>query len=117
MKLVKSSANPTTLVFDFVGGTNLDAAKDTHMHGGVVRILDADRMEADWSVFAQGKPSGSNTVLPRQEVGILLAPIETPRIDTSSRSDLGSVTELSSRAHPAVTMPCPGPPSTRGNRE
>jgi hypothetical protein len=62
MKLVKASANPTTLTFDFVGGTNLDAAKDTHIHGGVVRILAADRMEADWSVHSQGKASGSNKI-------------------------------------------------------
>jgi len=60
MKLVKASANPTTLTFDFVGGTNMDAAKDTHIHSGVVRILAPDRMEADWAVHAQGKASGSN---------------------------------------------------------
>jgi len=60
MKLVKTAANPTTLTFDFVGGTNLDAAKDTHIHSGVVRILAAGRMEADWAVFSQGKASGSN---------------------------------------------------------
>lgn len=62
MKLVKAQANPTTLTFDFTGGTNIDPAKDTHIHGGVVRILGADRLEADWSVFAQGKPSGSNKI-------------------------------------------------------
>lgn len=62
MKLVKASANPTILTFDFVGGTNLDAAKDTHIHSGVVRILAGDRMEADWAVYAQGKASGSNKI-------------------------------------------------------
>jgi len=60
MKLVKASVNPTTLTFDYVGGTNLDAAKDTHIHSGVVRILTPDRMEADWAMYAQGKGSGSN---------------------------------------------------------
>jgi hypothetical protein len=60
MKLARTSANPTTLVFDFAGGTNLDPAKDPHIHSGSIRILDRDRVEADWLVFAQGKASGTN---------------------------------------------------------
>jgi hypothetical protein len=60
MKLVKTTANPMTLTFDFAGGTNFDPAKDTHIHSGSIRILAADRVEADWSVYSQGKPAGSN---------------------------------------------------------
>jgi hypothetical protein len=60
MKLVKATSNPTTLTFDFTGGTNLDPAQDTHVHGGEVRILGADTMEADWAMFSQGKPAGTN---------------------------------------------------------
>ena len=62
MKLVKTSTDPTALSFDFVGGTNIDPAKDTHIHSGQVRILAKDRIEADWAVHAQGKPAGSNKV-------------------------------------------------------
>jgi hypothetical protein len=60
MKLVKTTANPTTLTFDFAGGTNFDPAKDTHIHSGSIRIVAPDRVEADWAVYSQGKPAGSN---------------------------------------------------------
>jgi hypothetical protein len=60
MKLVKTAANPTTLTFDFAGGTNLDAAKDTHVHSGSIRILEGARLEEDWSVFAKGQPTASH---------------------------------------------------------
>jgi hypothetical protein len=60
MKLVKTAANPTTLTFDFAGGTNLDAAKDTHVHSGSIRILEGARLEEDWSVFAKGQPTTSH---------------------------------------------------------
>jgi hypothetical protein len=60
MKLAKAASNPTTLTFDFVGGTNIDPAKTLHIHGGQIRIPAADRMEADWHVFSQGKQSGTH---------------------------------------------------------
>jgi hypothetical protein len=60
MKLTKTSANPTSLTFDFTGGTNLDAAKDTHIHGGSIRILDGGRLEEDWLVFAKGQQTAAH---------------------------------------------------------
>jgi hypothetical protein len=60
MKLVKTMANPTTLTFDFTGGTNLDPRQDTHIHSGSIRILDPRTLEADWSIFSKGEQAGSN---------------------------------------------------------
>ena len=62
MKLAKTAANPTTLTFDFAGGSNLDAAKDTHIHSGSIRILEPGRIEADWAVFSKGQQTGSNRI-------------------------------------------------------
>lgn len=60
MKLVKTGANPTTMTFDFTGGTNLVAATDTHIHGGSIRILDGGRLEEDWSVYTKGQQTASH---------------------------------------------------------
>ena len=49
----------TLLHFAFTGGTNMDAAKDTHMHGGKIAIR-GDRLENEWMVFASGKQEGAN---------------------------------------------------------
>jgi hypothetical protein len=49
------------LVFDFTGGTNLDPAKDTHVHAGRVRFPEADRLEAEWYVFSGGQVAGTNS--------------------------------------------------------
>ena len=48
MKLV--AATPGELAFDYTGGTNLDPAKDQHMH-------DDGRLETDWLEHAKGQPS------------------------------------------------------------
>ncbi len=60
MKLVKTGTNPTSMTFDFTGGTNLVAATDTHIHGGSIRILDGGRLEEDWSVYTKGQPTASH---------------------------------------------------------
>ena len=41
----------------FAGGTNLDPAKDTHMHGATVTIVDDDHLVIDGEAWADGKPS------------------------------------------------------------
>ena len=46
-----------SLVFDFDGGTNLDPAKDGHMHAGRIDFLGEDRVKAQWYGWAGGKPS------------------------------------------------------------
>jgi len=43
------------LVFQFTGGTNLDPAKDPHIHGGVIEFVDADHIRSEWDYYAGGK--------------------------------------------------------------
>jgi hypothetical protein len=45
------------IVWKFNGGTNLDPAKDTHMHGATVTILDDDHIEIAGEAWENGKPS------------------------------------------------------------
>jgi hypothetical protein len=54
MKLV-AGGREGELRFDFVGGTNLDVATSTHIHGGRIAILGPDRFDADWFVWSGGK--------------------------------------------------------------
>jgi hypothetical protein len=56
-----TSATTDELVFDFDGGTNFEPAKDTHIHGGRLRLAAPDRLEAEWIVFAGGKRTGSHS--------------------------------------------------------
>ena len=46
------------LVFEFVDGTNLDPARDAHVHGGRMRFKDADHLEAEWTVAEGGVETG-----------------------------------------------------------
>src|SRR5262245_8671047 len=50
----KSPANQ--LRFQFAGGTNLDPAKDKHMHDGTITFLDDDHIEWSGSAWENGKP-------------------------------------------------------------
>ena len=43
------------LVFGFAGGSNLDAAQDTHMHGLRIRFVDSDHIHSEWELYRQGK--------------------------------------------------------------
>ena len=54
MKLdAKSPANK--LVFQFAGGSNIDPAKDMHMHEGSITIVDDDHIEWSWQGYANGQ--------------------------------------------------------------
>jgi hypothetical protein len=59
MRLDGKASSESELHFAFTGGTNLDPARDTHMHGGKITIRE-DRLENDWMVFASGKQEGRN---------------------------------------------------------
>jgi hypothetical protein len=50
------------LVFKFAGGTNLDPAKDMHMHEGSLKILDDDHIEWNWQGWQNGKPADGHKV-------------------------------------------------------
>ena len=49
-----------TLIFAFDGGTNLDPAKDGHMHSGTVRFVGPDRVDAEWQGWQNGSPEGAH---------------------------------------------------------
>jgi hypothetical protein len=49
------------LVFEFAGGTNLDPAKDLHMHGYRVRFGDPNQIHGEWEYYRDGKSAGKHT--------------------------------------------------------
>lgn len=51
----KSAAN--TIKWEFAGGTNLDPAKDMHMHASTMRFVDDDHLEIDGEAWDGGKPA------------------------------------------------------------
>lgn len=51
------TADGNRLVFQFDGGTNLDPAKDGHMHDGWIEFVGADEVRAQWNGWTKGKPS------------------------------------------------------------
>jgi hypothetical protein len=59
MKLV-AGGKEGDLEFDFVGGTNIDVATTTHIHGGRIAIAAPDRFDADWHFWTQGKQGGTH---------------------------------------------------------
>jgi hypothetical protein len=56
MKAEKSS-DGSKIVFKFAGGTNLDPAKDGHMHDVTFTFLDANHIQQEWTFYADGKPT------------------------------------------------------------
>jgi hypothetical protein len=65
MKLVSGGPNGE-LRFDFVGGTNLDPARSTHIHSGRVATPGPDQLEADWNVWSKGQQTGTNRIFVRR---------------------------------------------------
>jgi hypothetical protein len=53
---------PNELKFAFAGGTNLDPAKDMHMHEGSITLVDDDHIEWTWSGYSGGKPADGHSV-------------------------------------------------------
>jgi hypothetical protein len=54
----KSPANQ--IRWTFAGGTNLDPAKDTHMHAATVTFVDDDHIEIAGEAWENGKPSANH---------------------------------------------------------
>jgi hypothetical protein len=50
------------LAFKFVGGTNLDPAKDMHMHEGTITVVDDDHIEWWWQAWQDGKPADGHKI-------------------------------------------------------
>src|SRR5262245_50914519 len=49
------------LVFNFAGGTNLDPAKDMHMHEATFEFLSDDHIRSTWTMYSAGKADHSST--------------------------------------------------------
>jgi len=54
LKFVKSN-KPGEIKFEFAGGTNFDPAVDAHLHSSTFVVKDADTIEQNSTVFANGK--------------------------------------------------------------
>jgi len=50
-----------TIAFKFLDGTNLDPAKDTHMHEATIELVDDQHFRSEWVTFRDGKPIGKAT--------------------------------------------------------
>lgn len=59
MKLDADASSENELRFAFTGGSNMDPAKDVHMHGGKMSIREG-RLESVWAVYKDGKEDGAN---------------------------------------------------------
>jgi len=55
-----AEATPKDLRFEFTGGTNLRPEKDGHIHSALLRFLDPTHLQAEWTVYRDGKPVGAN---------------------------------------------------------
>ncbi len=55
------ASKPGELVFAFDGGTNLDPAKDLHIHGVTFKFKDDTHVDALWEGYAKGKSAGVTT--------------------------------------------------------
>jgi hypothetical protein len=54
---VDPDSPPNQLRFKFAGGTNLDPAKDMHMHEGTLTFIDDDHIEFSGAAWVNGKPA------------------------------------------------------------
>lgn len=50
-------SSPNQIKFEFAGGTNLNPAKDMHMHEGTLTFVDDDHIEFSGCAWVDGKPS------------------------------------------------------------
>ena len=62
MKLDTKASRASKLVFDFAGGTNLDPAKDTHMHSRRFTLVDTNRLTVERDGYEDGMFSHTHKV-------------------------------------------------------
>ncbi len=68
MQLARPQEAANEMRFDFTGGTNLDPARDEHVHAAHLVLVDADTLESSWTGYKEGKEAGVRTfVLTRSE--------------------------------------------------
>ena len=58
-KLDRAKSTADLLEFVFTGGTNMNAAKDGHVHGGRIRVV-GERLENEWEYFEGGAKKGGH---------------------------------------------------------
>jgi hypothetical protein len=68
MKLDAAASTPTKLVFGFAGGTNLDPAKDGHIHSGRIELTGGGKMQSEWDYFKDGKQAGTHKIFLSREL-------------------------------------------------
>lgn len=61
MKLDTARATPDKLPFVYMDGTNLDPAKDGHIHAGTLVFEDDGTLDSRWIGWFEGKPMGAPT--------------------------------------------------------
>ncbi len=59
MKLDAAASTPEKLVFQFAGGSNMNPAKDGHIHGGRIVFAADGRVESEWDFYKDGKQLAS----------------------------------------------------------
>lgn len=62
-KLDRAKSTPDHLVFAFDGGSNLDPAKDMHIHGLQITFHQDGRVVSDWEGYVRGKPFGTTSFI------------------------------------------------------
>jgi hypothetical protein len=60
MKADQGSAEGT-IAFKFAGGSNIDPARDAHMHEAVQTFVDDDHLKSTWTMWEGGKAAETNT--------------------------------------------------------
>ncbi len=55
LKLDREGSTTDVYSFVFDGGTNLNPAKDMHIHSLKITFLDSGKVESDWGCFMDGK--------------------------------------------------------------
>lgn len=61
MRLDLGQSTADLLVFEFVGGTNLDPATDHYIGSARIEIVDSDHMESVWGSYAGGERAATMT--------------------------------------------------------
>jgi hypothetical protein len=59
LKLDVEKSTPSELIFAFDGGTNLDPAKDGHIHEGKIDLAADGKLESSWTFYAGGQKARS----------------------------------------------------------
>jgi len=57
-KMELTSSQGGVLTFDFIGGSNLDPAKDSHIHGARIRLAEDGSLQETWIGWDGGEKQG-----------------------------------------------------------